>query len=66
MKIVIKLILFLNVLALFMCGVLHIVVSISGNDYPLNIYWIVPLSSTAIFVFSIYVIPPLFEKFLKL
>ena len=57
----IKFILFMEFIALFVCGAFHLVALVTKNEFPISIYWIIPTIVLVCCLLVVFVIAPIGE-----
>ena len=61
----IKFILFIEFIALFVCGACHLVAFFTKTEFPLSMYWIIPTFVLVCCLLVIFIIAPIGEWFLS-
>lgn len=56
---VLKLIFFAEFIALFICGVLHLVAYLAKLEYPLSIYWTMPAIMLLCCLSVVFIVEPI-------
>lgn len=60
----IKFILFIEFVALFVCGACHLVAFFTKTGFPISMYWIIPSIVLICCLLAIFIIAPIGEWFL--
>jgi len=66
MKDYIKIILFVLLCTMFLTAIMHLVTFFIGDKFPLDMYWIMPVSIISICLIAWFVFDPLFNLIDKL
>jgi hypothetical protein len=61
----IKFILFIEFIALFVCGAYHLVALFTKTEFPISMYWIIPTIVLACCLLAIFIIKPIGEWWLS-